>query len=80
MCFRILIYLQIGVVQGTLTALSHMDKSAGGKGGTVVNIGSIAGLGRGMNVTPVYNATKHAVIGLSHTFGVRNATRISVIL
>ncbi|XP_021926727.1 15-hydroxyprostaglandin dehydrogenase [NAD(+)]-like isoform X2 [Zootermopsis nevadensis] len=58
-----------GVIQGTLTALKYMDKSAGGKGGTVVNMGSIAGLGQGLNITPVYNATKHAVIGLSRTLG-----------
>lgn len=58
-----------GVIQGTLTALKYMDKSRGGKGGTVVNVGSIAGLGSGMNVTAVYNATKHAVVGFSRTFG-----------
>jgi NAD(P)-dependent dehydrogenase (short-subunit alcohol dehydrogenase family) len=56
-----------------------MDKSKGGNGGTVVNTGSIAGLGQGMNVTPVYNATKHAVVGFSRTFGVRIAMGITVI-
>lgn len=57
-----------GVIQGTLTALHYMDKSRGGKGGTVVNVGSIAGLGQGMSITPVYNATKHAVVGFSQSF------------
>jgi short-subunit dehydrogenase len=53
-----------------------MDKCRGGKGGTVVNLGSIAGLGQGMSISPVYNATKHAVIGFSQTFGVIIATKI----
>jgi 15-hydroxyprostaglandin dehydrogenase (NAD) len=55
-----------------------MDKSTGGKGGTVVNLGSIAGLGQGMNITPVYNATKHGVVGFSRAFGVRIAMKIIV--
>jgi short-subunit dehydrogenase len=55
-----------------------MDKSRGGKGGTVVNLGSIAGLGQGMNITAVYNATKHAVVGFSQTFGVIIATKIII--
>jgi short-subunit dehydrogenase len=56
-----------------------MDKSTGGKGGTVVNMGSIAGLGQGMTVTAVYNATKHAVVGFSTSFGVKIATKIIVV-
>jgi NAD(P)-dependent dehydrogenase (short-subunit alcohol dehydrogenase family) len=48
-----------------------MDKSTGGHGGTVVNVGSIAGLGQGMVLTPIYDATKHGVVGLSRAFGVR---------
>jgi NAD(P)-dependent dehydrogenase (short-subunit alcohol dehydrogenase family) len=55
-----------------------MDKSTGGKGGTVVNMASIGGLGDGSYVTAMYNATKKAVIGLSHAFGVR--TVMSIIL
>lgn len=58
-----------GVIQGTLTALKYMDKSKGGKGGTVINMGSIAGLGQGIKVTPIYCATKHAVVGFSHAIG-----------
>jgi short-subunit dehydrogenase len=55
-----------------------MDKCKGGKGGTVVNVGSIAGLGQGMNITPVYNATKHGVVGFSRAFGVIIAMKIIV--
>jgi short-subunit dehydrogenase involved in D-alanine esterification of teichoic acids len=55
-----------------------MDKCKGGKGGTVVNVGSRAGLGEGMNIIPVYKATKHAVIGFSRAFGVRIAVKINV--
>jgi NAD(P)-dependent dehydrogenase (short-subunit alcohol dehydrogenase family) len=55
-----------------------MDKCRGGKGGTVVNMGSIAGLGQGMDITPIYNATKHAVVGFSRAFGVRIAIKIIV--
>jgi NAD(P)-dependent dehydrogenase (short-subunit alcohol dehydrogenase family) len=49
-----------------------MDKGTGGNGGTVVNLGSIAGLGQGMSTTPVYNATKHGVVGFSRALGVRD--------
>jgi NADP-dependent 3-hydroxy acid dehydrogenase YdfG len=56
-----------------------MDKCTGGKGGTVVNLGSIAGLGQRTISTPIYNATKHAVVGFSQTFGVIIATKIIVI-
>jgi 15-hydroxyprostaglandin dehydrogenase (NAD) len=46
-----------------------MGKDEGGKGGVVVNISSIAGLAAFAG-SPVYNATKHAVIGLTRSFGV----------
>jgi NAD(P)-dependent dehydrogenase (short-subunit alcohol dehydrogenase family) len=62
-----------------VTALKYMDKSTGGRGGTVVNVGSIAGLGQGMNLSPMYNATKHGVVGLSRAFGVRIAMKIIVL-
>jgi NAD(P)-dependent dehydrogenase (short-subunit alcohol dehydrogenase family) len=57
-----------------------MDKSTGGTGGVVVNMGSVAGLERAMDVTPIYIATKHAVVGLSRGLGVRSAMRIILIL
>ncbi|GFG36323.1 hypothetical protein Cfor_00848 [Coptotermes formosanus] len=58
-----------GVIQGTLTALKYMDKSKGGKGGTVINMGSVAGLGQGIKVTPIYCATKHGVVGFTQAIG-----------
>jgi NAD(P)-dependent dehydrogenase (short-subunit alcohol dehydrogenase family) len=75
-----MIYLQNGVIQGTLTALKYMDKSKGGKGGTVINTGSVAGLGKELKSTPMYNATKHAVVGFSQAIGVRIGMRINVFL
>jgi short-subunit dehydrogenase len=57
-----------------------MDKATGGTGGVVVNMGSVAGLEPEMDVTPIYIATKHAVVGLSRGLGVRNATTIILIL
>jgi 15-hydroxyprostaglandin dehydrogenase (NAD) len=49
-----------------------MGKEKGGKGGVVVNISSIAGL-EGYSTCPIYVATKHAVIGLTRSFGVSTA-------
>ena len=61
--------LQNAVVRSTLLGLQYMGKDKGGKGGVVVNISSIAGLAPSAGV-PVYVATKHAVIGLTRSFGV----------
>ena len=52
-----------------------MGKHNGGKGGTVVNIGSIAGL-LPMNSCPVYGGTKAAVIAMTRSFGVSFSTII----
>ena len=49
-----------------------MGKDKGGKGGVVVNSSSIAGLGPSASF-PIYVATKHAVIGLTRSFGVSTA-------
>jgi len=57
------------VVRGTLLGLQYMGKDEGGKGGVVVNMSSIAGLVASATL-PVYVATKHAVIGLTRSFGV----------
>ena len=64
--------LQNAVVRGTLLGLQYMGKDEGGKGGVVVNTSSIAGL-TPFSCTAVYNATKHAVIGLTRSFGVSTA-------
>jgi len=63
---------QNAVVRGTLLGLQYMGKDKGGKGGVVVNMASIAGLVAAAYL-PVYVATKHAVIGLTRSFGVSNA-------
>lgn len=49
--------------------MDAMSKANGGKGGVIVNIASVAGL----TVTPgipVYNATKHGVIGFTRSMAV----------
>jgi len=56
------------VVRGTLLGFQYMGKDKGGKGGVVVNIASILGLAP-LAGSPVYVATKHAVIGLTRSFG-----------
>jgi 15-hydroxyprostaglandin dehydrogenase (NAD) len=62
-------FLQNAVVRGTLLGLQYMGKDEGGKGGVVLNMASIAGLGP-FAYSPVYVATKHAVIGFTRSFGV----------
>ena len=64
--------LQNAVVRGTLLGLQYMGKDEGSEGGVVVNMSSIAGL-EGNPAFPVYTATKHAVIGLTRSFGVSTA-------
>jgi 15-hydroxyprostaglandin dehydrogenase (NAD) len=64
--------LQNAVVRGTLLGLQYMGVDEGGKGGVVVNMSSIACL-EVNPVFPVYTATKHAVIGLTRSFGVSTA-------
>jgi 15-hydroxyprostaglandin dehydrogenase (NAD) len=64
--------LQNAVVRGTLLGLQYMGKDEGGKGGVVVNIASVVGLGPYAG-SPIYVATKHAVIGLTRSFGVSTA-------
>jgi NAD(P)-dependent dehydrogenase (short-subunit alcohol dehydrogenase family) len=56
-----------------------MGKNEGGKGGVVVNISSILGLAHFAG-SPVYVATKHAVIGLTRSFGVSTASNSTDIL
>jgi 15-hydroxyprostaglandin dehydrogenase (NAD) len=64
--------LQNAVVRGTLLGLQYMGKDEGGKGGVVVNIASNLGLAP-LAGSPVYVATKHAVVGLTRSFGVSTA-------
>ena len=46
-----------------------MGKDTGGKGGVIVNISSIAGL-QAFPHSPIYTATKHAIVGFSRSFAV----------
>ena len=64
--------LQNAVVRGTLLGLQYMGKDEGGKGGVVVNIASVVGLAP-LAASPVYVATKHAIVGLTRSFGVSTA-------
>ncbi|EDV52282.1 alcohol dehydrogenase 1 [Drosophila erecta] len=50
----------LGVVNSTLTALEHMDKAKGGKGGLIVNISSVAGL-QPTAIMAIYSAAKTGV-------------------
>ncbi|XP_046601370.1 15-hydroxyprostaglandin dehydrogenase [NAD(+)]-like [Neodiprion lecontei] len=58
----------IGLVRGTLLGFQYMGKDKGGKGGTIVNVASIAGLIHAP-LFPIYVGTKCAVIGLTRSFG-----------
>ena len=60
---------QNGAIRGTLLALQFMGKDKGGQGGVVINIGSAASA-RPQISTPIYTATKHALLGLSRSCGV----------
>lgn len=71
--------LQTAVARGTMLGLDLMSKERGGRGGVIVNIASILGL-QEMAGCPVYVATKHAVVGLSRSYGVRSHTRMPFIL
>ncbi|KAM7374678.1 hypothetical protein PAMP_007323 [Pampus punctatissimus] len=53
-----------GVIRGTYVALEHMNKLTGGRGGIVVNIASMAGIGF-FPSCPVYTATKNGVVGFT---------------
>ncbi|KAK1126705.1 hypothetical protein K0M31_004329 [Melipona bicolor] len=55
------------VIRGTLLGIQQMQKDAGGKGGVIVNISSVAGL-YSLSQLPVYSATEHAVVSFSRSF------------
>ncbi|CAN9501155.1 unnamed protein product [Ophioblennius macclurei] len=62
----------VGVIRGSHLALDHMSKSNGGRGGVVVNMSSMAGLGPFLSC-PVYTATKHAVLGFTRAMAEASA-------
>lgn len=57
-----------GVVHTMLLAFKHMGKQAGGGGGVVVNLSSVAGL-EAVSVLPIYAGTKHAVAAMTRSYG-----------
>ncbi|XP_039888277.1 15-hydroxyprostaglandin dehydrogenase [NAD(+)]-like isoform X2 [Simochromis diagramma] len=54
----------VGLIRVSYVALEYMNKLNGGKGGTIINVASVAGL-TPVPSCPVYTATKHAVIGFT---------------
>lgn len=59
----------IGMIRVTYTALEHMSKLSGGRGGVIVNTASMAGLGP-FPSCPVYTATKHGVVGFTRAMAI----------
>lgn len=51
--------------------MQYLSKEKGGRGGCVINIGSSASV-RPQISTPIYTATKHALLGLTRSCGVNN--------
>ncbi|ELU17526.1 hypothetical protein CAPTEDRAFT_150351 [Capitella teleta] len=56
------------VIEGTLSAMSHMREDKGGSGGLIVNIASTAGL-TPVPLDPMYTASKFGVVGFSRSIG-----------
>ncbi|XP_033124777.1 15-hydroxyprostaglandin dehydrogenase [NAD(+)]-like [Anneissia japonica] len=54
------------VIRGSHLATEYMSKANGGTGGVIVNVASMAGI-VSVPFSPVYAATKHAVVGLSRS-------------
>ncbi|XP_075878490.1 15-hydroxyprostaglandin dehydrogenase [NAD(+)]-like [Nelusetta ayraudi] len=63
----------VSLIRVTYLALDYMSEPAGGKGGVVVNIASMAGL-YALPCTPVYTATKHGVIGFTRAMAKASST------
>lgn len=58
-----------GIIRGTLLAYQFMSKEKGNAGGTIVNIGSLSS-SKPFVSSPIYTATKHAILGLTKSYGV----------
>lgn len=72
-----------GTIKGTTTALNHLRKDKGGKGGVIVNVASMAGLNPNP-CGPVYGASKAAIIMFSQCWAMNpdvsgNGVRINVL-
>lgn len=60
----------MGVIHANYTAISYMNVKNGGRGGFIVNISSVTGIDCVQFSSPVYNATKHAVVAFTRSMGV----------
>lgn len=67
MCFSVALNLT-AVINGTRLAFREMRKNANNAGGVVINVSSLGGL-MGQPYSPIYSATKHAVIGFTRSLG-----------
>lgn len=56
-------------MESTLTAISHMNKLKGGKGGLIVNISSVLGIEPG-TATAIYSGSKFGVVGFTKSLAV----------
>lgn len=63
------LFLQNGTIRGMLLALQYLGKDKEGHGGVVINIGSAQSF-RPQISTPIYCASKHAILALSKSCGV----------
>lgn len=67
---RLAIFLsKVGLIHATQTAVELMSIENGGRGGIVANVASVCGLDYIFGV-PIYNATKHAVVGFTRSLAV----------
>jgi len=58
----------IGTINCTQTAVELMSVEKGGQGGIIANVASVVGLDPYLG-HPIYNATKHAVVGFTRSLG-----------
>lgn len=69
-----------GLIRMTLKAIDLMGKHKGGRGGTIINISSMAGLAP-VIYYPIYAATKHAIVGLTNSLALSyNETGVRMML
>ncbi|XP_008400202.1 15-hydroxyprostaglandin dehydrogenase [NAD(+)]-like [Poecilia reticulata] len=61
---------QMGVIRGTYAALEQMSRLSGGRGGVIVNMASMAGIGPFLSC-PSYTASKFGVVGFTRAMAVR---------
>lgn len=57
-----ILFLQIALIRSSLYGIDYMGKHKGGKGGIIINIASLAGLGC-FPICPTYSSSKYAVVG-----------------